>query len=782
MQTRVASALAIVTLLIVSSLLWSAPAARGAPAHPAALAPRPMATDSVSAATNFFCGAFEVGYSCGAVYYSAFDPSDSTAIVQINDPNATRDGLPGVTVVSWNVSFATSIFNDSSTWNIFYQIPLTVVYGGWWNITINGATAGFAFENFYVHSYTVGLQPTVPVVLSQHHSSVLYMVDKTVNGAPMSGITSLTMTALYLTNTATWATLPGTPAQLGTAPWGMFNFSVPSDANTYGSIQFTLFANASGAGANPNSERGFVSQSVGYVTTPSVSLGSCPSGCFSSSFSNGSLIYVTIDAAIIGPGADAPAVGMTATFEFLSGVTSVTPPGSYPHTITTNASGGGQILFVAQSPLFTLTGTNSVKVTLTDPLNSGASYGPSTANFDLTQTPPGSAGLQVVLDSAQYYGGDTAKATWEVGGLNQSLTAGWVVTGWWAWEADSNTFIASGMINSTATTGQFSFTVPMNYVGRLEVQVEASNATASLGANRLASVSSPTIFLNPSQLYYAPGDTLTVGVSTLGQVFQNATLYRTVTDNLGNVLQSGSFTGGTITIQIPNVGAPSDVIVSVSGQDPQLGVIGASTVTIYEAAGYQVAAGVATVSNYADGSFQPGQTIDLQYTITPIGVTALPKVFSIEVFAYSAYLSSGTSSRIFTTSSSSGTVPFTIPSNTPAGAQLFELFVVAQGCFTSCYAGGAFSVNVEPNPSVLGYELGAGSGVTVGWTILLILILVVALLLWRMGRHGGKRPMVMAPTPSSSSSSGSSSAPAGASGLSEGSSSEGSSPPLPPPK
>ena len=788
MQHRTALALALVVTLVVSSLALASGTVRAAPAAMAPAAPHPAATDSISAVAYYGCAStFTVGYACGGVYFSAFDPSDTTAVVTITDTNATRDGLPTTPVATWNVSFATGPFNDSLNWNIYYELPLTLQFGGWWNITIKGAAAGNASQLFYVHTYTVSMSPTQPVLLAQHTTRVLYFVDQTVNMAPMTNLTALTVTARYLTNTASWATLPGTPMALGTAAWGMFNASVPSDASTFGSIQFTLYANAS-AGTYPNSEVGFLSVPVGYVGNPQITLGTCPAGCTTSVFTSGSPIYVDVQATIFGSTADGAASGLTATFDFLSGVTAVTPTGGYPKTITTNATGGAEILFIATaSPtMFSTTTTNSVKVTLTDPLNAGASYGPSTATFTLENQTPGTARLQVVMDSAQYFGGDTVTSTWQLGGLNSSIVQGWTASAWWAWADTTSTFLASGMISSTGTSGSFTFVAPMNYSGTISVDVMAHNATSSLDATRTATVSAPSIFLNSASLYYAPGDTVTVTVTTAGSIFQNAVLYRTVVDNSGNVLQSGSFTGGQIQIPIPQIGAPSDVRVDVGAQDPALGIIGQASLTVYEGSGITVLAGVSTVSSYADGSYQPGQQIMVHYQIGAVGQAVLPKTFSVEVYQYGLQLSSQGGATIVTTGSSSGDVPFTIPSATPAGSQVFEVFVVASGCFTGCYAATVFSVNVQPNPSVLGYELGAGSGLTVGWLVLFLLIILVAILLFWMFR-GKARPMMMKPVTVSGSDSGGSSSSGGSGGSpetwKEGSSGSSTTPPLPnPPK
>jgi hypothetical protein len=770
MQHRTALVLALVSTLLVSSLALGSGAALAAPTSALPAAPHPSGTDSISAVAYYGCGGtFTVGYSCGGVYFAAVDPSDTHATVAIYDLNASRDGLSTGPLASWNVSFATSVFNESLEWGIYYELPLTLQAGGWWNITITGTAGGFAFQDFYVNTYSVDLEETQSVVLAQHSTSILYFVTQTVNQAPENNLSSLTLTARYLTNTATWAALPGTPETLSTQPWGTFNASVPTDASTSGEIEFTLYANLS-AGTYANSETGYLSLAVGYVGNPEVSIGTCASGCHASTFSSGTPVYVNVQATIFGAYGDTAAIGLTATFQFLSGVSVVTPGGGYPKSVTTNATGGAEILFIASSSVFSTSTLNSVQVTLTDPLNPTASYGPTTVTFSVTNQTPATASLQVLLDSSQYYGGDTITTTWQIGSANATATVGWTATAWWAYEDATDNLLASGLLGVTGTHGTFTLTAPLNYSGSVTIYVQANNATGSLYAESSAYVSTPLILLNTPSDFYSPGQTVTVTVTTEGSIFQNSVLYRTVVDSNGNVLQSGAFTGNQIQIPVPAVGAPSYIDVDVAAQDPVDGVIGETSLEVEEGNGYTIAAGVSTISNYVDGSYQPGQTISIHYQISTVGTTVLSKLFTVTLYEYGDSLSSNGGEISVATSSSSGTISYTIPSGTPAGDQFFGIEIDAAGCYSGCYADTYFSINVEPSPSALSYELGAGSGLTVGWLILFLLIVIVAIVLLLVGRRRG-RPMVMHPV----SPPGASGSPSGAAPTTGGSSGGGSS-------
>ncbi|MCI4360423.1 MAG: hypothetical protein L3J91_01845, partial [Thermoplasmata archaeon] len=94
MHHRTALALALAVTVVISSLALASGAVRAAPIVGAPAAPHPAATDAISPVAYYGCGStFSVGYSCGGVYFSAYDPSDTSAIVSLFDLNASRDGL-----------------------------------------------------------------------------------------------------------------------------------------------------------------------------------------------------------------------------------------------------------------------------------------------------------------------------------------------------------------------------------------------------------------------------------------------------------------------------------------------------------------------------------------------------------------------------------------------------------------------------------------------------------------------------------------------------------------
>lgn len=746
MDRRRAIAIALVAVLIATLFAVVPTPARAAPASPSS-APRPAATVYVAAVSAPGCGEFSPNLDCSHVYFSAYDPSDAQARVTITDQNYTRDSIPAV-AASWNATFTTGPYNDSINWNGFYYLPLSLSLGGLWNISIHGSLGGWYNASFLVTTYYAYMETTHGAYLPRHTGTALYYVDQTVNDAPRAGISGITLTAEYYTNTATWMPLPGSPMSLGTSAWGNFSFVVPSDASTFGYIDFTLWVNIS-AGQYPNSVEGYGSAALGYVSSPQVTLETClQTGCQGHIFTNGTPVYVATQTWIISPDGSFPAIGLTTTFEFDAGVTPVTPHGSWPSSVATNDTGGAAILFLATNDIFPATSTASVSVSVTDPLNAGQTYGPTVDDFVVQAIAAGTAAFHLSLDSAQYYGGDTATASWQLGAFDPTLSQGWTIDAWWAYEDASGVLSSSGTLNATTTTGHFNVAVPMGYAGEMSVEAIAHNATGSLVADAYAYVTAPSILLNPNEASYLPGDTVTVSVTTLGSVYSNATLFASVVDSAGNIYVNGPLTSHTITIPVPSVGTPSSVSISIAAQDSKLGIVGTAALSVSEATGLGVNAGVTTASNYADGSFQPGQVIQIHYAFQAYGDAALAKTYDVYVYPYSGFYTSH-GSILVQTSSTSGDVSYTIPSGTPAGSQLFEVYVTGAACIRACYGYSLFAVNVQPSPSALQYNLGAGSGLTVGWLVLLVLLLVIAIVLVMMIRRRD-RPKVMKPmTPSS---------------------------------
>lgn len=763
------SPFAVAGLLLATGLVGAfAPLASAGPAPgvagPASVHPAAAVTVYSTDSSGYIVDNFYTGYSSGEVYFEVFNPVDNFTTIHINDLNASRDGLTNP-VFTFTANTSTGA-NYSATYNLGYLIPLGLVYGGLWNVTASGTTGGFSAYQFFVHTYYPEISVTQSQYLPDATATATFFVYADPNSGPY-GHAQVTVTGDYQTNTSTyWSLFP--VKSFNTAWMGNFSFTIPANASTDGYAELQIWANETAPAPTNVSEYTNRFFGTSNLTAPMLTLGACAWGCGSTAaFVSGQTAFLNVQEWIVGHYGTTAASGMNVALTFRAGASAVSVPG-VPSPLTTNATGGAEVAFIASSSVFSTTSTNEINVTVTDP--SDASLGSFVGHIFFAVTSQASVApvLALTLNSLQYYGGDTATVTWQMGGVNASATQGWSVGQWYAYEENgAYTTIAWGFLNSSAVTGSFSFAIPLNFGGDIYVYVQAYNASQETAATTYATVTAPTILLNPSEAYYLPGDSVTVAVTTEGSIFSSTTLYATVSEPSGNRLVSGVLTGDQVQFTIPTTGTPNYVTISVAAQSMTLGIVAAATTTIDEGSGYQLLVGVSTKSNYADGSFQPGQTIQLSYTLVAIGpTTVLPRNLYVYVYPGSTnYYGSEYGSLQMETTSSSGTLSYTIPGNTPAGNQMFSVYAVAVTCSYSCGAGNSFSVYVEPNPSVLGMDLGAGSGLTVGWLILLVIIVVVGILLVLLiRRRGGRGSMASEPVKPYNSPPSSSSSPSGSGG------------------
>jgi len=751
MRRGVALAIALVVLLIASSLLVVPSAVRASPAPASA---RPAASDTIESTNvyGYYDTHFYTQLGSNDVYFYATDAVDTSATVAINDYNATRDGLTNP--VATTTAHFTAGVNASYTSGIFLAIPLTVVYPGTWNITISGATAGFVFLNFTVQTYYVATNVNNGLALPGHTVTFYYNVLSEVNSAPYTHTTKLWATGEYWSNQSKWVPIPGLPAYLTGIQSGTYNYTLPLNASATGSYgegysYVDFYANTTGASVWWQANGADVY--TGELAAPAVVLATCPSsGCDTTNFAAGSTIIATasewIQSGIYG-GVRQPAVGADLTLRYLKGTgstaTVVSPLGSPPTHLTVNTNGQVQWIFTADSTAFSTTAANTLNVTVSDPsvpTNKGPGFN---VTFFVQRSTGVVPGLYMTFGAAQYYGGDTIFANWTLSG-NSSVTNGWNATWWEAYFYVTGSYFDTVITQGTATgtSGEIQVVAPLGFTGRVYFDIQYSNATYSAGGGSSIPVSPPQILLTASEVYYLPGDSVTVTVTTLGSVLSSATLKVLVIDSYGDHLISGALTGSSMTVTIPMKAAPNYVEFTVFAVDSTGAIITNASLYVDEANGYDLSVGVTTKSNYADDSFQPGQTIQFSYQILARGTYSLPKAWTIWVWPEGAYDNTGLGAIEMQTTSTSGTISYTIPSSSANGIQSFEIEAEPSSGGYATY--NLVSVNVESNPSGLGLELGAGSGLTVGWLILLIIIVVVAIVLFLAIRSHG-RPKMMKP-------------------------------------
>ena len=749
---------------------------------------------------RFYLGA--VGY--GSLGFVITDPLDRAVNVTITDPNAARDGV-GVPAYSYQATLnATTHSFDSYTAGVFYTFPAKIPYGGHWTVNFSATAGGTVLRNITLDLYftsltsTVGTSATVP----GEAIGVFWALNNRSNtGSPYTKATNVTIYGSYTAN-GTLASLfpPGgralSPVSTGRGEW---TGTVPTNAGPGTQLHIEVSAVTNVSGQVAENESANITINVGTLVIEGTGLTAAPPNCVlvnDGFFTAGSLIAGCVEVGATYGDAFTAIPGLPITVGYWNGTAHVTPTGA-PTQLTSNATGEAAFTFLGTSPPFTIFSSldifDAVNFTVTVPGASTFYHWTVYSNTtEWTLVEATAAGVvQLSLDHTTYYSGATATATWSVNSTNPTKTGpltaiGWTVTGPTAITYEEGALNATGQ--SKTFTGTFTFPILAAMAAHtIHVTVYVVNATEMFSATANAAVLNPSLLLTPAEYFYSAGTSTSVAVTLNGggtgaTIQYQAWEYWATTDAL---LSNGTVANGSsIPITIPATVPPTSVVVSVwASVDGQ--VIASSSTAILLAKGYSIEFGVSTVSSYSDGSFQPGQTVTLTYQVVSVGGAALPQVLSFELFA-TGYPYIQTLQNV----GPCGSVPFTIPSNAPQGTIVIELLahgaLTTGTCFPTGTCDGIVALYVNPNPSVLNFELGAGSGITVGWLILLVLVALVAVALFLLFRRRGGRSKP-APAAASSSSAppqewkGPSTPPASSEPPASEPASSDTQPPLPPP-
>jgi hypothetical protein len=790
-MSRRAVAVGLVLVLIVSVLVgFVAYSPRGTESSSTRDATAPVATAATPAVPiiyvhswnaartltdQFYTGTYSGPYTApplashpgvNTILFTVFDNAgDKTVNLTLNDPNATRDGLtnPVLTAsVAINQTTDLSLFGQNG---VSYTFPGSIVFGGQWNVTVSAPAAGTAVEDLTLHTFGLGAA-SVPAdrssVLPGETVTLNWWAISVVNGGSFNSLTSLTLWGSYFNGTFQPLFSPGL-LPLPTTASGTTTFTVPDNATSGSTMYFNVSAVTNSSGSIGENE---TVHFMLYVGAPDIYFNTA-SGCTDSeqdNFYSGTIIYVNVEAGAYSvPGGFAGESGLPIGISFTNGLTPVLPGGSPPTTLTSGPAGLVCFSFQGNAPPFQLETSypfaNSVNLTLADPSATGLGEWMTWDNLTFTLSAGGlEGGVAVQLNANVYAVGQTATVTWSLGAANASvgtLTAQtWSLSGW------SGSIYATGAITSTAATGTFTVALPTDLIGTFVVTVVAANATASFYGTAYATVEQTAILVTGGG-YYTAGASLSWNVQFSPAALPGTTTtfeieaywYDQFDDYMGSALVASGTLGSSDTISyvVPSGASAAGYIdVSVSAQTPTAGVYATGFGYAELETGYYVQLGVSTPSNYADGSYQPGQTIQVTWAVTSYGGEAVPSLLYVDIYlgtvgTYYGSLTQDTGTW-FDTTSTSGSVPFTLPSNLPSGGTSISAWVSAYGLvngpsceeenvtYGACF--NSITVNINAHPSVLSMELGAGSGITVGWLILLIVIAVVAILLFLVIRRG----------------------------------------------
>jgi hypothetical protein len=841
---------------IVLALLALSPSALATPAHSGPALPgvasgaaplaSPGARVTPSATSYANCGATLTLYLCigtsasagsltpttsftpssiGAdnrIFFSLCDALDvHTANITIQDQNASRDGVSApafselLSIGPQAGSGCPGSSDDSAQLvsYLYYQIPANLALGGAWtfNVTTDVALDHWQQVIFHVHTYYVTLGGDQLYHLPGDTATVYYQVISYESEGPISQAPTFTVRGLYTNNSTTFSRVPLPPIAVPTSsPQGSFTFGLPDDAVPGTTASIRVWANLT-TSSEPNSEVATVTFDVDQMVVPALCAATTTNGgptpCVLTpplSFPEGSQLVLR-QVAWMGnaPGIEDQTIpDATVTLQLVNPSDGWVPIStSLPSPVSTDSAGAArEVLNTAGLGAITI----ELNVTVFDPSNAHL-Y--SKASLNITLTSPLPVAVQIALNETQYFGGDV------VGGTYQIVSPGGngTVPPYWSAYAYAIYFLAGGSTcpggpsgqveiagNLTGASGKLpaSFTTGLAMSGLIEVVVYAHNGSSStiLGISSIACalVSPPQIAVNPSEVNYLPGDTISVTITPEGSVlskagttyFANVVGYATVTSSspcsgtTAQVLFGAPLSGTTFSFKVPTEGTSLCYELSVSAQTAN-GIVTGEDVALTEVSGYTLAIAVTTVSQYSDGSYQPGESLTVSYQVSPIGTATVP----VEVTLY-VYAGNLPTQRI-QQASPSGDLTVTIPGGQGAGIFL----ITVQASVPNPVSGTALvqaltGVDVEPHPSILGLELGPGSAFTVGELIIVAIIaalVIVGVLLWRRSRWESYRTHIREEHPPVESASAADSGTPPSSDEVAPAPSTGGSPPLPPP-
>src|SRR5207247_3398693 len=151
--------------------------------------------------------------------------------------------------------------------------------------------------------------------------------------------------------------------------------------------------------------------------------------------------------------------------------------------------------------------------------------------------------VTVALDKAAYLSGDTAKASAIV--YRTPVPANYTYT----WTARDTFF---RVLNTTAGGATYSYPIPLNYTGRINVDARVDDGQGSIVTGRqTASVVLAVMALRLDRGEYNPGETITASYSVASHVIQRPT-YDYEVDDTATIVLSGTTNQSSFSFATPN--------------------------------------------------------------------------------------------------------------------------------------------------------------------------------------------------------------------------------------
>jgi len=571
--------------------------------------------------------------------------------------------------------------------------------------------SGSAWLTFDVQKYTFNVGADRDYYLPGMTANIQYTTTEVATFTQATGVT-ITYNAMWYNSSGnvTWqnSTLAGVS--------GVQQFVIPTDANMSYDVEIFYWANESTRSASDDVTLQFGTLTGQVAIDPLGELmpGETVIATVNAYLGGDSLPGAAVDVSVLANGTAIPAYGSVNLTTDLQGEV------THTFTLVDAAADGAYIV----SAKITMVGFSTTVIRLFEVKSDGE--------------------ILVKLDKERYYGGDEIVAT---------LTPLWngkvisVTNFGYGFDLDTGLLVEG---NTSDTT--ISATIPADYYGDIGVGVEAYYNGVKIGGGNSSSVHFADITLVAEKTEYRPGDNLAfawdivTGVST-------GTLKYEIIDSNGLLVKSESpafATAGSFSQLVPTVDAPLHYYVHMWMTTGTGGYADAS-VTVDMLSEWDLQIWVER-SGYADGTFKPGQTVKLHYSI---GAYVSESLRSYELYVitnYNPFLMVTLETLGFILTDQEGMVEFALPSDAPAADRIIYAVLIDPT--------NGNSLSVDQTALTVGGQLSGWDKSIAGmsasdFTIMLLLIIMILLLIvmpFLKGRMGAQKtaeaPKVEPPPPS----------------------------------
>lgn len=627
-----------------------------------------------------------VGYYPGQTLDISVTTTWTTDMFYVQIVNET-----GTTVQNWTAQIA-----PNGYWHATWTIPTTLPNGDY-TIYVRDASTHATWPHSYdfeVRAYVFEAIPDREAYLPGETAEISLISLDVATLAPATGLT--------VTYCAHWYNASDGDQWLnGTLPSasGTHEFAIPAtDIATWWGIEITYWANQSTIRSEESDVWLDFQKIAAYVNTNW------------GGYAPGDFVAVTVGATIGGD----PLPGATVDVKVTKNGTEIAAYGTTGLTTDVNGEISYGFTLVAEAAI----GVYTIEATVT---KVGFSTVAAT-NFEVYEW----GYLSIRFDKDYYISGETIGITFEAFWQGQEVSAGTIMV---YVETDFDLLT----VGNTSTMS-FSVQLPADYVGNIRVAATAYYNDKVLSTSAVTWVVEGGLLVTVDKDTYMPGDTLTFTWNVFGPVTAGTLSYQLWAGSVMVETASPAFTKtGTITVDVPET-------------DPAWGygvwmylMTSSGVFSESSAEAYMVGDGTlrawAEKSNYADGSFKPGQTVKIRYEIFNFWTDPLPVYQLVISCDYDPAAMS-----VFV-SEEEGVVEYVLPSDAPSGMVDIDV-ELWDPVEDSKLSDATISVVVSNQLSAWDRNLGGMAAVDLLIVLLLVVMIIVLIV---MPFIKGRQPKATAP-------------------------------------